>query len=130
MCEKTLKTRFGRWLSIDELRDLFTHLPGDTVHTVPVNRKLLETASEFVEKKNGWWEHHDWNGFLETLDEQGFRTSQEFQPAIGSILEIFKTCYHRGEFSTVVEKRRQPAAPRSPRTSKKARPAAGAKSRG
>ena len=119
MHDKTLKTRFGRWLSIDELRDLFTHLPEDTVHTVPVNRKLLETASEFVEKKSGWWEHRDWSGFLESLDEQGFRTSQEFQPAIGSILEIFKTRYQRGEFGTVVEKRRKATPPRTNRNARK-----------
>jgi len=125
----TLKTKLGRWLTIDEIRDLLTNLPDNTVNGIPVNRKLLEAASEFVEQKSGWWEHDDWNGWLAALGEQGFNTPEEFHPIIGSVLEIFKSCYHRGEFDAVVEKRRKPAPPRAPRAPKKTRAACAVKNR-
>ena len=115
----TLKPKLGRWLTIDEIRGLLSELPDHMVHQVPVNRKLLENASHFVEQRVGWWEHEDWNGFLAGLWEQGFQVTEETHAPIGSLLEIFKGYYHRGAFDTITDKRRKPAKPRKPRTRKK-----------
>ncbi len=123
MDANTLKTKLGRWLTIDEIRDLLSELPDHAVDQIPVNRKLLETASQFVEQRAGGWGHDDWNGFLAGLWDQGFQVTEESHSPIGSILEIFKAYYLRGEFDTITEKRRKPAKPRKPRTAKKARTA-------
>jgi hypothetical protein len=122
---KNLKPKFGRWLRIEELHGFLTEMPDEMFEQVPINRRLLEVASEFVEEQQGWWEHPDWEGFLERLSRDGFRLSKEAEPPIGSILEIFKEYYHRDGFETIVEKRRKPAARRATgsrgkvRTSKK-----------
>ncbi len=121
---KHLKPKFGRWLTIDELRAFLTETPEDVFQQVPINRKLLEIASEFVEQQEGWWEHPDWEGFLNRLDRDGFHLSREAEPPIGSILEIFKEYYHREGFQEIVDKRRKPSArkgtrSRAARTSKK-----------
>jgi hypothetical protein len=107
---KNLKPKFGRWLSIEELQGFLTEMPDEIFEQVPINRKLLEVASEFVEEQQGWWEHPDWEGFLERLSRDGFRLSKEVEPPIGSILEIFKEYYHRDGFETIVDKRRKPPA--------------------
>ncbi len=113
---KNLKTKFGRWLTIDELKALLTETTDEIFEQVPINRKLLEIASEFVEQQQGRWEHPDWEGFLERLSRDGFRLSQEVEPPIGNILEIFKEYYHRDGFQAIAEKRRKPAARRSTRS--------------
>jgi hypothetical protein len=106
---KNLKPKLGRWLTIDELRGFLAEMPDEVFQQVPINRKLLEVASVFVEEQNGWWEHPDWESFLERLDRNGFQLSEEVEPPIGSILEIFKDYYHRDRFEAIAEKRRKPA---------------------
>ena len=119
---KDLKPKFGRWLTIDELRGFLTETPDEVFLQVPINRKLLEIASVFVEEQNGWWEHPDWEGFLERLSRDGFQLSREVEPPIGSILEIFKDYYHRDKFQAITEKRRKPVT-RKASAAGKARPA-------
>jgi hypothetical protein len=118
---KNLKPKLGRWLTIDELRGFLAETPEEVCEQVPINRKLLETASAFVEEQNGWWEHPDWEGFLERLGRDGFQLSREVEPPIGNILEIFKDYYHRNRFDTITEKRRKPPV-RKASASRKARP--------
>ena len=105
---KNLKPKFGRWLTIDELRGFLAETPEEVFQQVPINRKLLEVASEFVEEQQGRWEHPDWEGFLERLSRDGFRLSKEVEPPIGNILEIFKNYYHRDSYEEISEKRRKP----------------------
>lgn len=119
---KDLKPKLGRWLTIDELRGFLTETPDEIFDKVPINRKLLETASEFVERQQGSWEHPDWEGFLETLSGDGFQVSREVEPPIGSILEIFKEYYHRDRFEAITEKRRKPAAQKPSRTGRARQP--------
>jgi hypothetical protein len=119
---KDLKPKFGRWLAIDELRGFLAETPHQVFEQVPINRKLLETASEFVEKQQGQWEHPDWEGFLERLGKDGFQLSREAEPQIGNILEIFKGYYHRNNFEAITDKRRKPA-PRKASDTAKTRPA-------
>jgi hypothetical protein len=113
---KNLKPKFGRWLTIDELKAFLTETPDEMFERVPINRRLLEIASEFVEQQQGRWEHLDWEGFLDRLSRDGFHLSQEVEPPIGSILEIFKAYYHRDGFQEIVEKRRKPAVRKSTRS--------------
>lgn len=113
---KNLKPRFGRWLTIDELRGFLSETPDEVLQQVPLNRRLLEIASEFVEEQRGWWEHPAWEGFLERLDRDGFNLTKEVEPPIGNILEIFKEYYHSNRFEAIVEKRRKPATPKAART--------------
>jgi hypothetical protein len=115
---KNLKPILGRWLTIEELRGFLTETPEEVVQQVPINRKLLETASEFVEARQGRWEHPDWEGFLARLSNDGFRLSKELEPPIGNILEIFKAYYHRDGFEAIAEKRRKPAAQKHTRANK------------
>jgi hypothetical protein len=122
---KNLKPKFGRWLTIDELQAFLTEAPDEIFEQVPINRKLLEIASEFVEQQQGWWEHPDWEGFLDRLSRDGFRLSKEVEPPIGSILEIFKEYYHRDGFQEIAEKRRKPAVRRSARSKRATRPPKG-----
>lgn len=104
-----LKPRLGRWLSIDELRGFLAETPETICQGIPINRKLLESASKFVEEKQGWWEHPDWESYLDRLHLEGFSLSEETQAPIGSILEIFKAYYHNNKFQAIAEKRRKPA---------------------
>jgi len=115
---QALKPKLGRWLTIDELRGFLAELPDQTGKRIPVNRKLLETASEFVEKKRGWWEHEDWNDFLAGLGQEGFELSEDSRAPIGNILEIFKAYYHNDDFRTIAEKRRKSATVRSSRSAR------------
>ena len=119
---KNLKPKLGRWLTIDELRGFLAEMPDEVFQQVPINRKLLEIASVFVEEQNGWWEHPDWEGFLEGLNRNGFHLSKEVEPPIGSILEIFKDYYHQDRFQAIAEKRRKPATRNASRSGTK-RPA-------
>jgi hypothetical protein len=119
---KDLKSRFGRWLTIDELRGLLAETPEEVFDRLPINRKLLETASEFVENQRGWWEHPDWEGFLQTLTGDGFQVSKDLEPPIGNILEIFKQYYHQDRFQAIIEKRRRPAAQKVSRSAAAPRP--------
>jgi len=105
---ENLKPKLGRWLTIDELRGVLTETPDEVFQQVPINRRLLEIASEFVEKQKGWWEHPDWEGFLARLSKDGFNLSTEVEPPIGNILEIFKEYYHADRFEAIAEKRRKP----------------------
>jgi hypothetical protein len=114
---KTLKPKFGRWLTIEELRGFLAEMPDEVFQKVPINRKLLERASEFVETQKGWWEHPDWESFLDRLSKDGFQLSKEVEPPIGNILEIFKEYYHAGRFQAITEKRRKAAATRKARSS-------------
>jgi hypothetical protein len=107
---KNLKPKFGRWLTIEELRNFLAETPDEVFQQVPINRRLLEIASEFVEKQKGWWEHPDWEGFLAKLRKDGFHLSEEVQPPIGNILEIFKEYYQSDRFQAIAEIRRKPAA--------------------
>jgi len=122
---KNLKPILGQWLTIDELRGFLTETPEEVVQQVPINRKLLETASEFVEERQGRWEHPEWEGFLARLSNDGFHLSKEVEPPIGNILEIFKAYYQRNGFQAIAEKRRKPVtqkntrAPKSPSLSKR-----------
>jgi len=118
-----LKPKLGRWLAIGEVQDLLSQQPDDLVNGVPVNRKLMEAALLFVEQRSGWWDHEEWNGFLAGLWEQGFQVSEQNHALIGSLLEVFKAYYHRGEFQVVAEKKRKPTAPRKPAAAKKKAPA-------
>lgn len=117
---KNLKPILGRWLTIDELRGFLTETPEEVIEQLPINRKLLETASEFVEERQGRWEHPDWEGFLARLSSDGFRLSKELEPPIGNILEIFKAYYRRDGFETIAEKRRKPAVEKNTRAKKTA----------
>ena len=122
---KNLKTKFGQWLTIDELRGFLAETPDEVFQQVPINRKLLEVASEFVEEQQGQWEHPDWEGFLERLSRDGFRLSKEVEPPIGNILEIFKQYYHRDSFEAIAEKRRKPETRKTPRSRKTQPPGKG-----
>ena len=113
---KHLKPKFGRWLTIDELRGVLAETPDEVFQQVPINRKLLEIASVFVEEQNGWWEHPDWEGFLQRLSRDGFQLSKEVEPPIGSILEIFKDYYHQERFQAIAENRRKPATRKTSRS--------------
>jgi hypothetical protein len=104
---KSLKPRIGDWLTIEELKDFLELIPDDVGERIPINRKLLEVASEFVEEKRGWWEHPDWEGFLNRLHSEGFNLSEEVKAPIGNILEIFKGYYHSNKFHAVAQKRRK-----------------------
>jgi hypothetical protein len=115
---KQLKTKFGQWLTIDELRALLAETPAEVFQQVPINRKLLEIASEFVEAQKGWWEHPEWEAFLDRLSRDGFHLSKELEPPIGNILEIFKAYYHTDSFQKIAEKRRKPANKKPARTQK------------
>jgi hypothetical protein len=110
---KALKPRIGNWLTIEELKDFFTTMPDHICQRIPINRKLLEVASEFVEEKNGWWEHPDWEAFLNRLQDEGFHLSEEVKAPIGNILEIFKGYYHNDKFEMVLEKRRKASVQRA-----------------
>ncbi len=103
---KSLKTRLGNWLTIEELKHFLSNLPDEIANKIPINRELLEHASEFVEERKGWWEHHDWESFLARLEERGFSLSEEVKAPIGNILEIFKGYYHSDNFHKILEKRR------------------------
>jgi len=123
---KTLKPKLGRWLSIEELRGFLAAAPDDVCQGVPINRKLLEIASEFVEANNGWWEHPDWESYLDRLDREGFRLTEESKGHIGGILEIFKGYYHNHAFQAIAEKRRKPgnrntASPRKTAATRRSR---------
>jgi hypothetical protein len=108
MEQKNLKSKYGQWLTIDELRSLLSETPEEICEQVPINRRLLEIASEFVEKQGGWWEHPQWEGFLAKLIRDGFHLSKEVEPPIGSILEIFKAYYQTNRFEAIVAKRSKP----------------------
>jgi hypothetical protein len=107
---KKLKPKLGGWLTIEELRDHLTRIPKELYQGIPINRKLLETASEFVEARRGSWEHADWESFLQDLNAQGFHLSEEHKASIGNILEIFKKYYHADSFHEVSKKRRKSAS--------------------
>ena len=110
---QAIKPKLGRWLNIEELKGFLTETSPDIVQGIPINRKLLEIASEFVEKQNGWWEHPDWESFLNILTTEGYNLSEEVKAPIGNILEIFKQYYHSNGFETIIEKRRKPASPKN-----------------
>ena len=80
---QAIKPKLGRWLNIKELEGFITDTPSDIVQGIPINRKLLEIASEFVERQNGWWEHPDWESFLNILSTEGYNLSEEVQASIG-----------------------------------------------
>jgi len=101
---KALKPELGHWLSIEELRGFLAETPREVCQGIPVNRKLLEIASEFVEERRGWWEHPDWESFLDKLNQEGFSLTEDVKAPIGNILEIFKAYYHNGNFETILEK--------------------------
>ena len=109
---KALQPKLGHWLSIEDLRSFLREMPRDVYRGVPVNRKLLEIASEFVEERRGWWEHPDWESFLDRLDKEGFSLTEEMKAPVGNILEIFKSYYHSGNFQTITEKRQEACKPR------------------
>jgi len=113
---KTLKPRLGNWLTIEELKNFFAEVPDEIGQKIPINRKLLEVASQFVEEQRGWWEHPDWEAFLGRLHKEGFKLSDEVKAPIGNILEIFKGYYHSSNFSAVSEKRRKQAGRRPSNT--------------
>jgi len=123
---KTLKPKLGRWLAIEELRGFLADAPEGVCHDLPINRKLLEMASEFVEEKNGRWEHPDWEAYLERLHREGYRLNEESKGSVGGILEIFKAYYHNHDFPLIAEKRRKPANPTAASAQK---PAANRRSR-
>ena len=104
---KALKPKLGHWLTIKELRTFFHDMHRDAYRGIPINRKLLEMASEFVEDRRGWWEHPDWESFLDRLDKEGFSLTEETKAPVGNILEIFKSYYHSGNFQTIKEKRQE-----------------------
>jgi hypothetical protein len=91
------------------LKGFLSEIPDRVFEQVPINRRLLEIASEFVEEQKGWWEHPAWEGFLERLGRDGFNLTKEVEPPIGSILEIFKAYYHADRFEAIADKRRKPA---------------------
>lgn len=113
-----LKPKLGRWLSIRELKGFLAETPEEVCQGIPINRKLLEIASKFVEEKQGWWEHPDWEDYLDRLHKQGFSLSEECQAPIGNILEIFKDYYHNNNFEAIADKRRKPASRKSDSTRK------------
>jgi hypothetical protein len=46
---KALEPKLGRWLSIEELKGFFAELPYEICQRIPMNQKLLNMASDFVE---------------------------------------------------------------------------------
>ncbi len=104
---KILKLTLGHWLSINELKGFLLEMPDEVFQRIPVNRKLLEFASEFVEERRGWWEHPDWEFFLDKLDNEGFSPLVDVHVPIGNILEIFKSYYHSGNFHKIVNARKK-----------------------
>ena len=115
---KTLKPKLGRWLSIEELSNFLVDMPEDVCSSIPINRKLLEISSEFVEERRGGWEHPDWEDYLDRLLQEGYHLSDDTRAPIGSILEIFKEYYHNNSFQAIVEKRRKAGAQNRNRTVK------------
>jgi len=108
---QSLKPKLGRWLFLEDLKNTLSEIPEDTGNEIPVNRKLLETASDFVEEKNAGWDHADWAGFLARLEGQGFKLSDSSRDHVGRVLEVFKSYYQQGDFEAVREKKRKPAPP-------------------
>ena len=106
---RALKPKLGRWLTIEELKGFLAAMPDELCHGIPINRKLLEIASQFVEESRGWWEHPEWESYLHRLSQEGFELSQDANDAIGNILEIFKGYYREENFQVITEKRRKPA---------------------
>ena len=120
---KSLKPKLGRWLTIEELKGLLAAMPDELCHGIPINRKLLEIASQFVEERGGWWEHPDWESYLNRLSQEGFELSQDANEAIGNILEIFKDYYREDNYQVITDKRRKPANREAGQSGKKAKAA-------
>ncbi len=119
---KALEPRLGKWLSVDELRGFLADLPEEVCERIPINRKLLNLASDFVGEKRGRWEHPDWESFLARLSRERFLVSDEVKAPIGNILEIFKAYYNSNRFQAIMERRAEPVPP-SPAVPKEAAPA-------
>ncbi len=118
MDQKDLKPKMGRWLQIAELQDFLIDMSPEIFEKTPVNRKLLEIASKFVEDQNGGWEHPDWDAFLNLLENEGYNLSDNGKASVGNILETFKHYYHNNDFQAIIDKRRKPSPPRKARANK------------
>ncbi len=60
-------------------------------------QKILELAGEFVTKREGVWDHGEWESFLKKVDKIGGVIDDEGKRNLGNILEASKFLFHRSE---------------------------------
>ena len=60
--------------------------------THPVT-KVLKSAFEFVEAKNGCWNHDEWEAFCKDAHDSGIQLFPENEAALGAILESVRQLY-------------------------------------
>ena len=60
-------------------------------------QKLLELAVEFVTKRNGDWDHEEWEGFLKKAEKIGPVSDDPGKRNLGNILEAAKFFYQRAD---------------------------------
>lgn len=60
-------------------------------------QKLLELAGDFVTKRNGDWDHEEWEGFLKKAEKIGAVSDDQGKRNLGNILEAAKFFYQRAD---------------------------------
>ena len=55
--------------------------------------KVLTSAFEFVEAKNGCWNHDEWEAFCKDAHDSGIQLFPENEAALGAILENVRQLY-------------------------------------
>lgn len=80
-------------------------------------QKLLELAGDFVTKRNGDWDHAEWEGFLKKAEKISAVSDDQGKRNLGNILEAAKFFYQRADI--------EPSKPS--KTKAKSKPKAAAK---
>ena len=77
--------------------------------------KVLTSACEFVEAKNGCWNHEEWEAFCKDAHDSGIQLFPENEAALGAILENVRQLYLATPAAPVPKKCAAPkkAAPRT-----------------
>lgn len=55
--------------------------------------KMMESATSFVKKQKGSWEHADWEAFLASASKLGIELNDENKRQIGNLLEAQKELF-------------------------------------
>jgi hypothetical protein len=69
-------------------------------------RDLLELAGKFVEKREGVWDHAQWEKLVQKAADLGFEMNEEAQQGLGELLEIAN--YFRTHAPEKPEKQKKP----------------------
>ncbi|MBF0555137.1 MAG: hypothetical protein HQK96_11380 [Nitrospirae bacterium] len=56
--------------------------------------RLLELASDFVERQKGTWDHTTWLGFLDEVQKKGIELTTDMERYVGLVLETLKKVYN------------------------------------